>query len=176
MNLRVSRHLKRTNELSRARYFIINTVIGIIVAGSLFDIATRREHWPFSYYDLYSGASNEYSLTLLRLYGVTESETPGEFPLYSFRYIQPFDNARLRFALDTIDAGPNRNERLSEALRDCLRRYEALRVSGRHDGPPLRGIRFYRVYWRLDPWARNLDFPDRKDLLFEISQSGKGRS
>src|SRR5438552_15395317 len=131
--------------MSRARYCLINTVIGVIIAGSLLDIATRREHWPFSHYDLYSGHSNEYSLTLLRIYGVTAGETSGELPLYAMRYIQPFDNARLRFALETIDTDPNRSAQLTEALRDCLRRYEALRVSGRHDGPPLRGLRFYRA-------------------------------
>jgi hypothetical protein len=161
-------------QMGKARYRFINMLIGVLIAGSLFDIATRREHWPFSPYDLYTGASNEYSLTLLRLYGVTAGKTPSEFPLYAKRYIEPFDNARLRVALENIDTDPNRSAKLTEALRDCLRRYEALRASGRHDGPPLRGIRFYRVYWKLEPWARNLDFPDRKELLFEISQPSRG--
>jgi hypothetical protein len=55
-------------------------------------------------------------------------------------------------------------------LQDCLKRYEALRSAGRHHGPPLQGMRLYRVDWKLDPWARNLDSPDQKKLLFEISK------
>jgi hypothetical protein len=168
--------LNRTTDLSRPRYLLINTLILVIIAGSLFDVVTRKEHWPFSPYDLYSGVSRHYSLTLLRLYGVLEAEPFREIPLYAYRYIQPFDNARLRFALETMDVDPERVPELTEALRDCLRRYEALRAVGRHNGPSLRGMRLYRVDWKLDPWARNLEFPDRKQLLFEISQPPKGKS
>ncbi len=65
-------------QMGKACYRFINLLIGVLIAGSLFDIAPRREHWPFSPYDLYTGASNEYSLTLLRLYGVTAGKTPSE--------------------------------------------------------------------------------------------------
>ena len=160
--------MNRTTELGGARYRLINTFIFVLIAGSLFDIVTRKEHWPFSPYDLYSGVSQDYSLTLLRLYGVLEAEPSREIPLYAYRYIQPFDNARLRFALEDMNRSTGRDQALTRALEDCLKRYDALRASGRHDGPPLRGMRLYRVDWKLDPWARNLDLPDRKTLLFEI--------
>lgn len=165
--------MNRTTDLSRLRYLLINTLILVIIAGSLFDIVTRKEHWPFSYYDLYSGVSSEYSLTLFRLYGVPQAGASQEIPLYAYRYIQPFDNARLRFALEDMNRNSERDRMLTTALQDCLKRYEALRSAGRHHGPPLQGMRLYRVDWKLDPWARNLDSPDEKKLLFEISKPFK---
>ncbi len=37
-----------------------------------------------------------------------------------------------------------------------------------HDGPPLRGLRLYRLQWQLHPWARNRDRPQVKRLLYEV--------
>ena len=159
--------------LGKQRLWLIYTVIALITVGSLFDIVTRTEHWPFSPYDLYSGVLRQHSLTLLRLYGVTEGEAPEEMALFAFRYIQPFDNARLRFALMGMYHDANREKLLSEALQDRLIQYEELRLADRHDSPPLQGIRLYRLYWKLDPWARNADLPDRKDLIFEIMRPSK---
>ena len=56
----------------------------------------------------------------------------------------------------------------AEALRDLLRRYEERRRAGQHDGPPLRGLRLYRLQWQLDLWGRNRDQPNQRDLLFEL--------
>ena len=158
------------------RYCLINILIAVIVAGSLFDIITRKEHWPFSPYDMYSGVVRDRSLTLLRLYGVREGKPSEELPLLEFQSIQPFDNARLRFALAQMVRDENREQLLREALQDCLRRYAALGVAARHSGPPLEGIRLYRVYWTLDPSALNLNAPDNKELLSEVSKFVKDRN
>ena len=45
---------------------------------------------------------------------------------------------------------------------------EELRRDGKHDKPALEGVRLYRVSWELDPWARNIATPNRKDLIFEV--------
>jgi hypothetical protein len=115
-------------------------------------------------------------LTLLRLYGVRERKPSEEIPLFDFQAIQPFDNARLRFALGQMVRDENREQLLAEALEDCLRRYAALRAAARHSGPPLEGMRLYRVYWKLDPWALNLNAPDHKQLLSEVSKRVKDGS
>jgi hypothetical protein len=154
--------------LQRYRIWIAYAVIVVIAGGSLFDIALDTEHWPFSHYEMYSWIDRDYSLTRPRLFGVVESEPPHEIPLWEFQYIQPFDNARLHTALGRIHRSPTRKQRLSEALHDVLVRYEALRHAGRHNGPPLEGIRLYELYWMLDPWARNADRPDRQELILEV--------
>ena len=160
-------HNNATGSLGTLRYWLINTLIGTITVGSLFALATRREYWPFSPYDLYSGVSRNYSLTLLRLYGVFDGEA-GEIPLFAFQYIQPFDNARLRIALGEMDRAPNRDQLLAAALQDCLKRYETQRLAGRHAGPPLQRIRLYRLHWQFHPWALNVSDPERRELLFEV--------
>jgi hypothetical protein len=154
--------------LRRYRIWIAYAVIVVIAGGSLFAIVTDTEHWPFSPYAMYSWIDRDYSLTRSRLFGVTESEPPHEIPLWEFQYIQPFDNARLHTALARIHRSPTPKQRFSGALHDVLVRYEALRHAGRHHGPPLQGIRLYELYWKLDPWARNADQPDRQELILEV--------
>jgi hypothetical protein len=151
------------------RYCLVNVLIAVIVVGSLFDLVSRKEHWPFSPYEMYSGIVRNRSLTLLRLYGVLQGKPGEEIPLFEFQFIQPFDNSRLRFALARLDRDENREQLLPEALRDLLSRYAALGFAARHSGPPLEGLRLYRVYWKLDPSALNVNLPDKKELLSEVS-------
>jgi hypothetical protein len=157
--------------LRRYRVWIVYAAIVLITWGSLFDIVTDTEHWPFSPYRMYSDVNRDYSLTQFRLFGVTESAPLREMALWEFQYIQPFDNSRLHAALRGMLGSRTRNQWLSEALRDILVRYDALRHAGLHNGPPLRGIRLYRLYWKLDPWARNVDDPDSRELVLEVANS-----
>lgn len=149
------------------RLLLVYAVNAVIVGGSLFDLITDTEHWPFSQYPMYSYTEKSSSLTRLKLFGVTPEGT--EIPLYDLRYLQPFDNSRLSAVLELVA----KKHQLGEAARDCLLRYEALRRAGRHNGPPLQAVRVYRVYWVLDPWARNIERPDRKNLLVEVPRSDK---
>lgn len=55
-------------------------------------------------------------------------------------------------------------------------RYEAVRREGLHHGPPLQAIRLYLLYRSPDGWARNIDRPDRKELIFEVMGSVKNES
>ena len=165
--------------MSKRRILLLHAAIVLLVAGSLYDIIVDRETWPFSQYPMYSEQHGS-GLTQLRLYGVTQEEPHQEIALNDPSYIQPvsqylapFDRSRIRFALTWIlirKEGDSRREGLYEALLDCLKRYEALRLAGRHDGPPLQGIRLYQLQWRLDPWARNVDSPDSRTLIAEVDQ------
>jgi hypothetical protein len=71
-----------------------------------------------------------------------------------------FDLAVQRWQEDT--------ERLEAALSGALSLYDSRRLLGGHDGPAVRGLRFYEVEWRIHPWAENADRPDQKTLIYEF--------
>jgi len=156
--------------MSRARRRVVYAALAVICAGSLVDLATDREHWPFSQYAMYSDVKREpYELRQLRLFGVPAAGE--EFALRQFEYIQPFDQVRLRLMLSEFRSDPKRQPLLATALQDCLSRYETLRRAGRHNGPPLAAVRLYELHWHLDPWARNAERPDRRTLVLEVPRS-----
>lgn len=155
-------------QISRLRFLLVHALITFLIGGSLFDTLNRKEHWPLSSYPMFSAAKRDPSSVTWRLFGVTGvGEMGREIPLFDFQYIQPFDQIRLSFAFSRMAYDPNHQQLLSEALRNCLLRYEALRRAGRHDGPPLRVIRLYRLQWQLDPWAINVDSPSYRKLIAE---------
>lgn len=148
---------------------LIYSLGAFIFGGSLYDVLKDAEHWPFYHYRLVAGTVESRSLEAFVLFGVTGEKPSREIPLTQFQYTQPFDNSRLRAVLGYIYE--HRQDQLNAAVRDCLLRYEALRRAGRHRGPALQAIRLYRADWVLDPWGRNVDHPDRKELLLEIRYS-----
>ena len=168
--------------MPRYRLWLANGCIAFILAGSAYDVALQGEHWPFSSYPMYSAVERTRTLGVVRLFGVMADDSGRrEVPLTDFDALQPLDQARVAAGLDWIIASTwgddgKRHELLTRALADVLQRYETLRIEGRNDGPELSGIRMYRVFWQLDPWARNVDSPTRKDLLHEIVASESGTS
>jgi hypothetical protein len=161
-----------TQPMRRSRLLIAYAVGAVILGGSLYDLANDSEHWPFSQYPMFSylETRTDRRFTLLRLYGVPRSQLLPEFPLDRNEYLEPFDNSRLPNALGLL----LEQHRLIPALQDCLQRYEALRISGIHRGPALKALRLYRVTWRLDLRASNVNDPDQKQLLGEVSAPGLG--
>lgn len=153
------------------RIGVVHLIIGLIMAGSLFDIVSDSEHWPFSQYPMYASISQgdrDHTLTLLRLFGVLKGDVSLEVPLLKYEYIYPFDQNRLQGALGTRGSPEDHDQLLMAALRDCLMRYETLRQAGRHDGPALQGVRLYRLVWQLEQAPRNLDQPDGRQLILEL--------
>jgi hypothetical protein len=134
--------------------------IVIVLAISVFDIATGLEHWPFGSYPMYSTIYPE-RLSWLRLYGVTAQ---GEVPLRGDRDFAPFDQARLIMALQRIAAAPEAKGKLGDALRNLLHLYN--RQAGH---APLRTLRLYQVEWRLKPGQRGTEPPDQRILIAEGS-------
>ena len=147
---------------------MIQVVIALLIGGSLYDIITGSEHWPFSPYAMFSNVEREPFMSRHLLFGVTEQEPGDEITLQSFQYIRPFMENRLNSAFRRMKSEPDGQQLLTEALHDCLTRYERLRLAGCHDGPPLQGIRLYWLQWKLDPWAKNVHQPDRRKLLAEV--------
>ena len=169
--------------LPRQRIWLVYSVMTLFLAGSLADLVTGREHWPFSPYPMYAVVPRGHSLVALRLFGVTagtakraqracerrgrEMRGGREIPLVAPESIRPFTPSRLEGALRELKRRGDPSL-IREALGDCLRRYEKRRRAGDHHGSPLQSIRLYRVSWKLDPWARNVDRPDRKELILEV--------
>ena len=148
------------------RRLCLNVVFLLVIAGSAFDIAADREHWPFSQYPMFSGVWTSPTFTWLRLFGVTADGR--EFALDANRYVAPFDQSRLPKALKRILDGADGVARVRAVLPDLLSRYEELRRADLHDGPPLVGLRLYELEWTIDRNAANVDRPDRRRFIAEI--------
>jgi hypothetical protein len=137
----------------------------LILIGHLWDNAFASEHWPFSRYPMYSFMPKVERLTKFRFYAVTEQ---GEIPLNADQHFAPFTMARFDAALRTLARQPVDSPQMKEALGRLVEFYERGRRSGRHDDPPLESLRIYKVRWTLDPWARNVESPDKKTLILEV--------
>ena len=144
-----------------SRMALAVVLIACLGAGSLYDIVTGREHWPFSPYPMFAAIDQNRTLSVLRLVGVTAEDTPREIPLLDSRLIAPFDQCRLSTALSRTYFSARR-PLIHEMLRDSLERYDALRIAGEHDQPPLGAVRLYEMRWTLDPAGRNVATPDER--------------
>jgi len=178
--------------MSKVRFLFANGVIGFLIICSLIALAIDRQSWPFSNYPMFSylagDTGRDYSFSKAQLYGVSQEEPHQEFPLRG-SYIEPFQEDRLlvvnarmiegvgnesvfNAADDRIKEDPEKRQQLlNEAAREFLSQYETLRQAGRHDGPPLQGIRLYRLHWQLDPQAENVDQPDYRELPAEYERT-----
>ncbi len=160
-----TRERTRFGTITRLRMIVIYGLLAVIACGSALSILRGREYWPFSSYPMYSYPAAGNQLTEYRLYGVTRQGR--EFPLDKYSFTQPFDNARVNFAFESLQKHGGK-EATQQGLADFLRRYEAARALGQHNGPPLEEIRVYKVSWTLDPLARNVNQPDSKKLLSAV--------
>jgi hypothetical protein len=155
--------------MSRVRLVFVHAVILTIIGGSMYDIVTRQEHWPFSNYPMFSTVHRERVLTWPRLYGVTADGR--ELPLVRHDELFPLDQSRLPLGLRRIHQETGAGPRLHAALADVLRRYEVRRAAGEHRGPELAGVRLYTVRWPLMPHAANLANPRWREQLLEVRRS-----
>jgi len=153
--------------MSRIRGLLVHLLIAGVIGGSLYDIATRQEHWPFSDYPMFALVQQRPVLdNWFRLYGVTFDNR--EVAILKYSELWPLDQSRLPLGLRRLYQQPGGPERVRAAVDDILRRYELRRVRGQHDGPPLRALRLYSVNWDLEPYAANLDRPRSRALLVEV--------
>lgn len=113
--------------MSRVRLAVINLAFAALIVGSVFDIVTDQEHWPFSQYPMFSGVWRSPTFTWLRLFGITADGR--EFPLDANRYVEPFDQSRLPKAMKQMLDKENSRSLVQAALIDCFERYDQLRRS-----------------------------------------------
>lgn len=154
--------------MSKFRMAIVNLLLVLLIAGSIYDIVTDQEHWPFSQYPMFSGVWRATTFRWYRLVGVREDGR--EVTLDDRHYIEPFDQSRLHAAFVRLAERPDAARDLHAAVANCLERYERQRLTGRHDGPALHEMRLYQFEWRLDPDARNVDTPDARHLIAEAAR------
>jgi len=148
------------------RRAFVNLILVGLIAGSVYDIVTDQEHWPFSQYPMFSGAWKSRAFTWLRLFGVTADGR--EFPLEDNRFVAPFDQSRLPKSLRRMLETPDREARIKAALPDLFTRYEHLRQNAAHDGPPIVALRLYELEWTIDPNAANVERPDQRRFVGEV--------
>jgi hypothetical protein len=155
--------------MSNRRLLVVHGIILFVIAGSLYDIGTRQEHWPFSNYPMFSSVHRQPTLTWLRLFGVTDDNR--EVPLLKYNELWPLDQSRLPLGLRRVADQPDSGPRLQDALSDVLNRYNARREKGEIKGPELRALRLYKIAWTLEPFAANLDRPSTRQLVAETAAS-----
>ncbi len=109
-------------------------------------------------------------VVLRRLYGVEAGGSGREIPLWEKDFVHPFDNSRLWFSWNRLDASRERQRLMPIALRDCLERYEARRAQGLHAGPPLEAVRLYRLRW-MPPSRDAAGVAPSRELLWEVRAS-----
>ena len=108
------------------------------------------EFWPFLDYRMYAEAKLSPEVDWLALVGRTTDGA--EFPLEDERYIVPFGPTEVLRALYTLDVlGEHDPTPARRALAGLLTAYEERRRAGEHDGPQLRAVEVYRVWWTPPP-------------------------
>jgi len=150
-----------------ARKVFVHLIIAAVMVGSLYDIATRQEHWPFSDYPMFASVHRKHALdNWYRIFGVTPDGR--EIAILRYDQLWPLDQSRLPLGIRYIAQTKGSEARVREALEDTLRRYEARRIAGEHGGPAIDGIRLYTLSWDLEPYAANIERPRSKTLVAEV--------
>ena len=161
--------------MTQQRVLLIHAALIVLIVGHLYDIIQNREHWPFSQYELFARAQTERYLTRMELYGVMQEDSHQEFPLRQVS--RGFGGVRETESLRHISRSQRfkpeeRQQMLDDALLDALSKYEYGRLAGKHDGPPLQGIRLYEATWQLDDPAKSIeDPPDQQKLIHEVART-----
>ena len=150
--------------ISPGRRAMVYCVIAAILVPHLYDIARQQEHWPYSNYPMWARLSKDWHVMAVAPVGLTEDPARPEVELSDPAYFAPVP---LHFQRLTFGPLKKPSARRDKVLGDYLRRYEDLRRAGKHDGPPLAGIRLYERYWDMDKRASNAATPDRTTLVYE---------
>ena len=153
--------------MTRQRLLLTNLLIAGVIAGSLYDIVTRQEHWPFSDYPMFATVHRRPVLdNWYRIFGVTHDNR--EVAILEYSQLWPLDQSRLPLGLRRLQQEAGGDQRVRIALEDVLARYELRRARGLHDGPAVSALRLYRLSWDLEPYAANLDRPRTRQLIAEV--------
>ena len=146
------------------RMWLVYAVVGVIVLGHLHEIVRQQEHWPFTNYEMWARVTRDWHVAEVVPVGITDEPEPREVVLLDPAYFAPMPLNYQRLNFRRAAGRANLRDRI---LEDYLRRYDHLRTTGRHDGPPLKGVRLYEWYWMMDRHAGNAASPERKTLLYQ---------
>jgi hypothetical protein len=152
--------------MSTRRLLVAHAMILALLAGGLYDIATGREHWPFSPYAMFADVNLSRTATKLVLIGIDEGSGL-EVPRAGAWAAHPLSAGRLGAALELQLAEPQGAQRVALIVTQFLTRYEQMRLQGRHAGPRLASLRLYRLEWDLDAAVDRARPADRRTLIAE---------
>jgi hypothetical protein len=175
----------REGAMTSRRKFLLSLFFAVILFGHAWDIASYEDHWPFAAYKMYAFVSgNKFSFMIL--YGVDEHGS--EFPINTDAALYPFYRRQFNVELESILGATLSNRghfthsnpavekygkaAIVMALSDVVGRYNRRVRAGELKGPSAVAARVYEVGWTLDPWARNRDTPDSRQLRFELDSLG----
>jgi hypothetical protein len=159
--------------MSRFRMMFVSGVIGLLVAAHLFCAWRQQDYWPFAAYPMFAGVNKPEPFTSEELRGVTLDGR--EVPVTT-RQIGVLHLNRVRPSLVRIYNYSTRKnspdpQAAVKALDGLLDYYALRRERKEHEGPPLAGMKYYRLRWEFDWWAKNRDTPQRS-VLFQSSGLG----
>ena len=161
--------------MSPSRMAFVTILIFLLIGVHALEILKRSTHWPFGHYEMFSHLSDRWEPRRLAFVGETADHR--ELALTAPEYSAPLPSYHTRLALENAIAIHDRTKRdqtLGRLFTDCLRRYNAHRISGDPAWPELTELRLYELSWNaMDPWARNAANPDRKDLIFTFVPSSQ---
>lgn len=153
--------------MSPNRRRLVYSILAIVLLGHGVAFWLNADLWPFSPYQMYAVRQSAYTLDQYNLFGVAASTPERELLLWDDAYFHPLGHYRVRSSLVQFDVRKQTDE-LTEAMRETLRRYEALRSQGKHDGPQLQALRLYRVTWQLAADASMPADPTNRALVLEV--------
>ena len=160
--------------MTERRSAVVHLLITAVLAGSLYDIVTSQEHWPFSDYPMFATVHRKHVLdNWYRVFGITSSGQ--EVAIVAYPELWPLDQSRLPLGIRRLAQEPGNEARVRAALTDILRRYEERRRAGQHQGPAFEGLKLYKLGWDLEPNAANLDHPRSRVLVAEVGQASEAR-
>ncbi|MGB7157711.1 MAG: hypothetical protein WBD40_06570, partial [Tepidisphaeraceae bacterium] len=153
--------------MSRFRMLLVSGLVLFIVAGHLFDAWRQHDHWPFACYPMFARINKPEPFTSEELWGVTADGT--EIPITS-KMTGIMGTNRVRPSLMRLYILSNRRnssdpQAAGKALVGLLNDYEKRRERKEHEGPPLRGMKFYQLRWEFDWYAANRETPQRTVLF-----------
>ena len=163
-------------DLPRWRRGLVTFGVVAFLLGSGFDVATGREHWPFSPYSMYSRIKPDYESRKFFAFATTADGRT--ISLDSRRELAPFDRIGLHMAVLLIRRDHDEAtaaEMVREIVQEVADRYERRRVDGSHDGPELREVRLERLVWEMDPQLRNLDAPEERSVVVTVVPNVEAR-
>ena len=167
--------------MSPRRVWFVYALLAVIVGGHLIEVATQREHWPFSPYQMWSKPSVGWEVKREMLRGVTAGPNPTEVSLTTAQlYPIPYQmvvvnmqhaGAAATAAMDkraeaaklkaegkagweALEAEAARKQAEADRIvGGLLLHYNRRLKQGKHTGPPLQSIRLYQTTWKMDTQA-----------------------
>jgi hypothetical protein len=157
--------------MRRSRIWIVYALFAVIVGGHLVEVATQREHWPFSPYQMWSKPSVGWDVKREMLRGVTDEPTPREVSITPQQlYPIPYQMVVVNMQQANRAVKEGNTKQADTIIRGLLEHYNNRRAAGKHDGPPLKELRLYQITWKMDTDASeaSLQNPTETKLLFPV--------